>query len=247
MKPVRCIAVDDERLARRHVVRLLSSRPDIEVVGEASGKASALRAIGEHNPELLLLDVQMPRGSGFELLAALDHPPHVIFVTAFNSHAIRAFEVNALDFLLKPFDEERFHRALDRAVKLIRSGVLDAEPVRPRLQPDDLALVPIGGSGRFVVVDDIACIEAQANYSRVTTRDGKHLTARQTIRQWAACLPPGSFAQLDRGLIINMHRIRAADFSVRAAVVTLDDHAQALRLGATAAARLREMLSPGGS
>jgi DNA-binding LytR/AlgR family response regulator len=87
-------------------------------------------------------------------------------------------------------------------------------------------------------------IIAQRNYSRVTTRDAKHLTARQTIRQWAARLPPGSFAQLDRGLIVNLHRIRAADFSVRAAVVTLGDHAQELRLGAAAAARLREMLPP---
>ncbi|MBU3664630.1 MAG: response regulator transcription factor [Chthoniobacterales bacterium] len=244
MKPVRCLAVDDERLARRHVVRLLSTRPDIVVVGEAGSKASALRAIREHQPELLLLDVQMPRGGGFDVLAALDNPPHVIFVTAFDRHATHAFEVNAIDFLLKPINEERFHRSLDRAVRLIRSGALDVAAVRPQLQPDDLALVPLGGSGRFVGVDDIVLVEAQGNYSRITTRDGKHLTARQTLKQWSACLPPEMFVQLDRGLIVNRHCIRTAEFSVRSALVRLGEHGQKLHLGAAAASRLRELLAP---
>ena len=242
MRPVRCMIVDDERLARQHLRRLVGGSADLELVGEASDKASALAAISELRPELLLLDIQMPGGGGFELLNAVEDPPAAIFVTAHDRHAIRAFEVNALDYLLKPVSPERFARAVGRAVRLIRAGSAVADPGAHRLDASDIAMMEIGGSGHFVAVDQILCVESEGNYTRVSTAEGKHLVARQTMKHWADRLPPEMFVQLDRGLIVNRQAIRSADFSARPAALALGQGACKLQLGQAAASRLREIL-----
>ena len=242
MKPVRCMIVDDERLARQHLRRLVAGRADLQLVGEASDKASALADIAKLRPELLLLDIQMPGGDGFDTLNALEDPPRVIFVTAHDRHAIRAFEVNALDYLLKPVSPERFARAAERAVQLIRAGAPAANRGGPRLDASDVAIVEIGGSGHFVPVDQILCVESEGNYTRVSTAEGKQLIARQTMKHWVDRLPPEMFVQLDRGLIVNRQAVRSADFSVRPAVVALGQGACKLHLGQAAASRLREIL-----
>ena len=212
-------------------------------MGEASDKASALADIAKLRPELLLLDIQMPGGGGFELLNALEDPPGVIFVTAHDRHAIRAFEVNALDYLLKPVSPERFARAVERAVRLIRAGAPAASCGGQRLDASDVAMMEIGGSGHFVAVDQILCVESEGNYTRVSTAEGKHLIARQTMKHWVDRLPPKMFVQLDRGLIVNRQSVRSVDFSARSAVVALGQGACKLHLGQAAASRLREILS----
>ena len=242
MKRVRCLIVDDERLARQHLRRLLESRADIAVVGEAPSKADAVRAIAKLEPDLLLLDIQMPGGGGFELLDALEDPPHVIFVTAHDKHALRAFEVNALDYLLKPVAPERFARAIARAVRLIRAESAAVDSGAQRLDASDIAMMEIGGSGHFVAVNRILCVESEGNYTRVSTAEGKHLVARQTMKHWADRLPPEMFVQLDRGLIVNRQAIRSADFSARPAALALGQGACKLQLGQAAASRLREIL-----
>lgn len=238
MKPVRCMIIDDERLARQHLRRLVKTRSDIEIVGEASSKSSALPMIEKLHPDLLLLDIQMPGGSGFDLLNAIANPPHVIFVTAYDRFAIRAFEVNALDYLLKPVTPERFHQAIDRALHLTRPDAAAAGS----LSSTDIALLEIGGSGHFIAVDQILAVESEGNYTRVTTNDGKRLTARQPMKQWIERLPQEMFVQLDRGTVINRAGIKSADFSGRSAEVMMGEKGISLRLGATAAARLREIL-----
>ncbi len=243
MKQVRCLIVDDERLARQHLRLLLESRGDIEIVGEASNKAGAVRAVAKHEPDLLLLDIQMPGGDGFDIMNALEDPPYVIFVTAYDEHALRAFEVNALNYLLKPVNPECFNRAIDRAVSLIRSGAGARQDASPRLDTDDMALVQIGGSGHFVGVDEILSIESEGNYTRVTTCDGKHLTARQTMKHWSDRLPAKTFVQLDRGIMLNRAGIVSATFSGRTAEVTMGKKRIKTRLGAAAAARLRVILA----
>lgn len=243
MKRVRCLIVDDERLARQHLRRLLESRGDIEIVGEASNKAGAVRAVAKREPDLLLLDIQMPGGDGFDILNALEEPPHVIFVTAYDKHALRAFEVNALDYLLKPVNPERFNRAIDRALSLLRGGPELQKSASPRLGVEDMALVQIGGSGHFVGADEILSVESEGNYTRVTTCDGKHLTARQTMKQWSDRLPVETFVQLDRGIILNSAGVVAANFAGRTAEVTMGKKRIKLRLGAAAAARLRAVLA----
>ena len=243
MKTVQCLIIDDERLARQHLRRLLERRTDVTVAGEASTKTEALKMIESLHPDLLLLDIQMPGGGGFELLNALAVPPRVIFVTAYDSHAIRAFEVNALDYLLKPVAPERFARAIARAVRLIRAGSAVAGPDAHRLDASDIAMMEIGGSGHFVAVNQILCVESEGNYTRVSTAEGKHLVARQTMKHWADRLPPEMFVQLDRGLIVNRQAIRSADFSARPAALALGQGTCKLQLGQAAASRLREILA----
>ncbi len=122
MDPVRTLIVEDERLARARLTRLLRQRADVEIVGSAADGDEAVELIAGARPELLLLDIQIPSRSGFDVLDSFedDQLPFVIFTTAFSEHALRAFEVHALDYLLKPFDEERLHAAIDRAVKIVR-------------------------------------------------------------------------------------------------------------------------------
>lgn len=243
MSTVKCLIVDDERLARQHLRRLLEGREDIAIVGEASNKREAVRAVSELHPDLLLLDIQMPRGNGFDVMNALENPPHVIFVTAYDKHALRAFEVNALGYLLKPVDPERFRQAIDRAVRLIRSGKAMEAREPGSLDASDIALIEVGGSGHFVAVDQILAVEAEGNYTRVTTADGKHTTARQPMKQWTGRLPQEMFVQLDRGLIINRLRIRSTMLSVRMARITLGNCHYEMQLGPAATARLREIMA----
>lgn len=242
MNPVTCLIVDDERLARQHLHRLAKTHIDIEVVGEACDPTDALRAIQQLQPQLLLLDIQMPNGSGFTLLHSLDQPPAVIFVTAHEKHAIRAFEVNAIDYLLKPVAPARFAHAVGRAVQRIRGiPAAVAPPPRP-LDANDIALCEIGHSGHFVAVNRILTIEAEGNYTRITTADGKHRLARQTLKEWGSRLPPAFFVQLDRKIIINRKALRSVELTARSAHLTLGDKRVEIALGAAAATRLREIL-----
>src|SRR5690606_34391235 len=121
-RPVRTLLIDDEPLAREHLRALLATRDDIEVIGECGDGATAIESIRSQSPELVLLDVQMPEGGGFDVVRAVgvDRMPAVIFVTAFDEHALSAFEVHAVDYLLKPVNRQRFGRAIDRVVRLLR-------------------------------------------------------------------------------------------------------------------------------
>lgn len=242
MKPVRCLVVDDERLARRHVLRLLAGRMDVEVVGEAATRAEALRAVEASRPNLLILDVMMPGGGGFEILDALPEPPQVVFVTAHDRYAVRAFDVRALDYLLKPISADRFGAAMDRAIAAIAAKG-DDHLGRPRpSRPDDTTLVEVGRSGDFVAVEDILAIEAEGNYTRLATEEGRPILVRQAMRHWLECLPREGFVQLDRSIVVNVRRIRSMEAAVRASVIVLGDRAYRIRLGAAATARLREVL-----
>lgn len=240
MKNLRILLVDDERLVRQHIRHALTSIEGIEVVGEAGSKDEAIKAISKLQPDLLLLDIHMPGGDGFDLLEALPEPPAVIFVTSYDQHAVRAFEVNALDFVMKPTDPARLRAALDRARRRLSGAAPETTP--GMLGVTDSALVEIGGSGHFIAVDRILAIAASGNYSHVTVLGGKQHAARQQLKEWARRLPQDVFAQVDRGLILNLSQIKNAEFTARAAQVSLGDLAAPLELGAVAAARLKELL-----
>lgn len=239
--PVRCLFVDDEPLARRHMIRALENREDIVVVGETGSHDEAVRAVAELRPELLLLDVAMPSGDAFELLNALSDPPYVTFVTAHDRFAIRAFEVNALDYLLKPLDRDRLDAAIARAVHAIRGGGRQATST-PRLDAQDIALVEVGRSGHFVSVARILAIESHGNHTRITLDEGPQLVARQPVKHWVNRLPPELFVQLGRGLVVNVRQIKMADVAARDAVLVLGEREHTIRLGAAAITRLREVL-----
>ena len=237
MTPLRVLIVDDEAFARQRLRRLLGELPDIEIVGEASNGREAVTLVTTHDPDVLLLDGQMPRVDGFAVLRALDGPaPLVIFVTAFDEHAVAAFNVHAFDYILKPVDPARFAEAIERArtevaktsaaerhAKLVT--FLEAAPGgAPREAlgestepaaggargPIDRLLVKEEGRMYFVPVVEIDWIEAFGNYARVHTGPRTHLI-RETMTTLERALDVRRFARIHRSTIVNLDRVRQMD------------------------------------
>lgn len=177
MKPdrIRAVIVDDEPSAREAVAMLLLGEPQVEIVGVAGNAADAVALVRETRPDLLFLDIQMPDADGFAVLDALgpDVPRGVVFVTAHDEHAIRAFEVHALDYLLKPFGRPRFHTALSRAIERLRT--LDGHTLRRTLAAIRRIAVRTGSKVVLVDVDQVQWIEAAGDYARVHTADQSHI------------------------------------------------------------------------
>jgi two-component system LytT family response regulator len=217
---IRAIIVDDEPLARARVRRMLADEPEVQVVGECANGAQAIASLREQRPELVFLDVQMPEVSGFDVLRALppDHwPAAVIFVTAHDQHALEAFEVHAVDYLLKPFKESRFRQALLRA----RQRILNQENrgQNQRLQewlvsreenPARLNRLTVksGEHTAFVEVNNIDYIEAAANYAILHVGGASHIL-RETLANLEAGLSPKRFLRVNRSAIVNLDRVTA--------------------------------------
>jgi two-component system LytT family response regulator len=215
---IRTLIVDDEPLARHRLRALLEVDPEITVVGESADGEQAVADLQKLRPDLAFLDVQMPVLDGFGVLEALagEPLPVVIFVTAYDRYAVKAFEVHALDYLLKPFDKERFAAALQRAKDHVRRAealtleerlrkLLQAVPQRPD-SPDRL-VVKSGGRVYFVRVADIDWIEAAGNYVRLHVGKEDHLL-RQTLGALESKLDPSRFVRIHRSTIVNVERIR---------------------------------------
>jgi two-component system LytT family response regulator len=205
MKKLRVLVVDDERICRNGVTRLLSKDPDVEIAGECANGLEAVAAIRTQKLDLVFLDVQMPEMNGFEVLRALapEETPRVIFVTAYDQYAIQAFEVNALDYLLKPYSDDRFRDALARAkagrAKSVAS-VLGLVPTPVRF------VIRSGARARFIAVDDVDWIEAAQNYVCIHAGDETGLL-RDTMASLEERLRP-SFVRIHRAILVNANRIR---------------------------------------
>jgi two-component system, LytTR family, response regulator len=213
---LRCAVIDDEPPARRRIRDLLARESGVSVVAEAGNGTEAVRVIDATKPDLVFLDVQMPGGDGFEVLGALESPPPaVIFVTAFDAYALRAFEVHALDYLLKPFDRDRFQAALVRARKQVQQHPSGDDPRMLALlqelagRDNRLRRVAVRTRGHIKVVslDDVECIEASGNYLRLHVTGG-HYLLRETISGFEARLDPEQFVRIHRSMIVNVARIR---------------------------------------
>ncbi len=216
---IRTLVVDDEPLGRERITMLLEGEPDVEVVGQCGDGPSALQAIKETSPHLVFLDVQMPERDGFEVMADLGHErlPLVIFVTAYDNYALRAFEVRALDYLLKPFDRERFRMALGRARQEV--ALVEAEDIakrvlafasdhlpEPSAHPERL-IVKTGGRVFFLRTRDIDWMEAAGNYLRVHVGTDAHMI-RQTMSGIEEQLDPRVFFRIHRSQLVNIDRIK---------------------------------------
>jgi len=246
MNPMRCMVVDDERLARRSLRDLLAAHPDFQIVAEAADLEEAAKGVRLHQPDVLFLDIQMPGGDGFQLLDALSPElPFVVFVTAYDRHAVRAFEVNALDYLLKPVEPDRLGVAVER-LRQRRSAAAAPLPTPvalPRLSDEDRVLLPLGNSGCFVPVQVILHVTARGKHSVVQLRDRRKVIVRQTMASWNERLPAGLFAQLDRSCIVQWRRIQRADFTAQGATLGFDAPGCELMLGSAAAHRLSPLLA----
>lgn len=238
--PIRCVLIDDEPLARVQLRGLLDKEPDVQIVGEAGRKDEALRIINETAPDLIFLDIELRGGnSGFDILGDLPSPPRVIFVTAFDQHAVKAFEVDALDYLLKPVSPKRLKASLDRFRATSWRGAAWRESASGN---DDLGLLPIGTTGHFIPPKEILFIESSNHHSRVTTQQNKVFIVRHSLREWLAKLPESMFTQIDRRLIINRSQIASVSLRKRGSEVLMGSTPLRLSLGARAAERLRQVL-----
>ncbi len=216
---LRTLIVDDEPLARERVRMMLAAHPDVTIVGECGDGRQAIEAIRDLRPDVVFLDVQMPGLDGFEVLRALDEEPlpYVIFVTAYDRYAIQAFDVHALDYVLKPFSPDRFAQALERARGARgRTGERLTDHARLRelvasitAEQREKQRIVVKSSGRvfFVKVDDIDWIEAEGNYVRLHVGSQSHLL-RETMKGMEAVLDQSQFIRIHRSTIVNADRIR---------------------------------------
>lgn len=226
-RPIRTLIVDDEPMARASVRVLLGADPEIDVIGEAGSGGDALDHIRAHQPELVFLDVQMPQMTGFDVLDAVgdDRRFAVVFVTAYDSHALEAFDVHALDYVLKPFDDKRFYRAVDRAKSQIRHARLDhlagelvsamaagTTPPPSAASPTPAAIddgrIVVRDSGRtvFVPISDIDWIEAADYYVQLHVGPRSYLH-REPMRDLEARLDPRRFVRIHRSAIVAIDRV----------------------------------------
>lgn len=203
MSRARTVIVDDERLARRELAFLLQAHPEIEVVGEAASAREAAVLLERLRPDLLFLDIQMPRETGFELFERTRVTAEVIFVTAHDEFALRAFEVNALDYLMKPVHPRRLRQAVERFLRH-RPG---ATPRSRTLTYDDTVFVAVGQAPRFVKLSSLVCIVAEGDYSRLVGTAGSLGLVLKSLKDWEALLPERQFCRIQRSVIINCERV----------------------------------------
>lgn len=219
-RSIRALIVDDEELARERVKRFLEGESDIAVIGECGDGLEAIEAICELDPDLVFLDIQLPELDGFGVLehVGVDNLPAVIFVTAYDEYALRAFDFSALDYLLKPYNRERFSRALDRArggLKANNSGANDLNQqlltllkhVKPEHKHLERLMVKEGGRVFFLRTDDIDWVGAEGNYVRLKVGKETHLM-RETMNRLASRLDPDKFLRIHRSTLVHIERIK---------------------------------------
>lgn len=203
MTTIKTLIIDDEKLARKGLVELLKKHPEIEVVAEAANVDEAMQLIDQHKPQLLFLDIEMPEKNGFELLEELIETPFVIFTTAYNEYAIKAFEHNALDYLLKPIDTMRLAEAITRVKKqLINKQVQQSQT----LTQDEQVFIRDGDKCWFVKVGDIRLIESAGNYAKIHF-DKYQPLIHKTLNTLDERLSPQHFFRANRQQIINLSYI----------------------------------------
>lgn len=203
---IRALIIDDEAPARGDLRAMLAAHPEVAVVGEAATVKTARALFAKTECELVFLDIALVGGSGFDLVPAVRPGTRIIFVTAHNEHALRAFEVNALDYLLKPVKAERLTAALARMAQ--PSPPTDA-PAGLALRADDIVQLLAAGHARFAPVADICVIEAQENYTLVHLADHTSILVRRTLTSWEEILPPALFMRVHRSAVVNLARITA--------------------------------------
>ncbi len=249
MQTVSTLIIDDESLARDIVKRYSGEHPELNIIAECSDGFEALRQIQTHKPDLLFLDIQMPKLDGFELLEVLDYSPAIIFTTAFDQFAIKAFEMNAVDYLLKPFSRERFDSAVQKAIQRIdvekSKANTSLEILKENVQESrgilDRVVTRLGSKVSVIPVDRIWYIESADDYVMIYSELGNHLKEK-TMKYFEEHLPQNNFVRIHRGNIINLSQISAIEpYTKDTHIVTLKCGAK-LRASAEGYKKLRSML-----
>ena len=205
------LIIDDEELARYALKKKLVNYPDIEVIGEANSVKQGIVKIKELNPELLFLDIQMNDGTGFDLINKVDYAGKIIFITAYDEFALRAFEINAIDYLLKPISDERLSNALKKTGTEENST---ADFGNISLNYDDRLMVVHKKSINFIRIKSIAIITASREYTYIHTLDGREYLNSNSITKWENNLPDQNFCRIHRSTIINLDHVLNIDYHI---------------------------------
>ena len=201
-KILKAIVVDDERLARKELILMLNDFSNIEIAGEAADISTAQKLLAEKNPDLVFLDIQMPGESGFDLINSIPVNTKVIFVTAFDEYAIRAFDVNALDYLLKPVNPKRLKETIERIEQLGKT-VSSSDNLK-KLAESDRLLVTLNSRLQFVKIKNIIYISAAGDYTEIKTTENQKGITLKSIKEWEARLPESMFVRIHRSTIVNL-------------------------------------------
>jgi len=221
---IRTILIDDESLARDVVKHYLSSFPDIEVVAECADGFEGLKAITQHQPDFIFLDIQMPKINGFEMLELVEKHPAVIFTTAFDEYAIKAFEVNAVDYLLKPIDKARFDQAIQKLPARLNNAdgstqeLLDSASLNPA--QNNRVVVKKNGVIKIIAVTDIHYLEADDDYVKLSTTEGI-FHKNKTMSFFEQTLEPAQFIRIHRSYIINLAQVTRIELKEKDSYIVL--------------------------
>ena len=239
------IIIDDERLARNELKKMLVFHPEIEVIGEAANADEGLNLINELNPDLILLDVQMPVKTGFDLLQELEKLPAVIFTTAYDEYAIRAFEVNALDYLLKPIDPKRLSDAVQKFLTIDEKEMLFSEnrsEIRLSLSESDQVFVKDGEKCWFVKLAEIRLFESVGNYARVFFGPNKPLILK-SLNSLEERLDPRTFFRANRKHIVNLRMSERVEPFFNGGLLLEIKGGEKIEVSRRQAVRFKEMMS----
>ena len=244
--PLRVVIVDDEPLARVVVREYIALHPGVEVVAECANGFEAVKAVSELSPDLVFLDVQMPKLSGFEVLELIGRQVPVVFTTAYDQYALRAFDVHAIDYLLKPFSEQRFAEALARARE--RLAARDTAPVdalvsetRGKQTPLERVLIRDGSQVHVLPVDKIDYVEAQDDYVAFRS-EGKSFLKDQTLGVTEGLLDPARFVRIHRSYLLNIERIARVELYAKDSRIAILRDGTKLPVSRAGYARLAKLL-----
>lgn len=238
--------MDDELPARQIVESYLAAYPQIEIAAQCANGFEALKAVQELRPDIMFLDVQMPKITGIELLEVMDNPPAVVFTTAYDEFAIKAFEMNAVDYLMKPFTVERFRKAVDKVRERLAQNAPSVQT--PLALPPDgegaeltRVVVKSGANIKVIPIDDILFIEAQEDYVMVHTEKG-HFMKSQTMGHYEAHLPTQKFVRIHRSYIVNIDRIERLEAYDKETFLAVVPPSHKLKVSRTGYKKLKETL-----
>ncbi len=211
---IKALIIDDEPLACDLVEEYLQAFEQIEVVGRCHDGFQGMKAISEHQPDLVFLDIQMPKINGFEMLELLDDPPAVIFATAFDDYAIKAFEANAVDYLLKPFSQERFKKAVEKFLEQPVTAKEKAQEINEKISPvqgpQNRVVIKDGSKIRIIPIKEVIRLEADGDYVKIHTEQGKFMK-KKTLSHFEEHLSPDNFVRVHRSHLVNVGHITRID------------------------------------
>lgn len=241
---IRVILIDDEPLARSIVKEYLQPYADVEVIAECNDGFEGVKSIAQYKPDLIFLDIQMPKINGFEMLELLESPPPVIFTTAFDEHAMKAFELHAVDYLLKPFSQERFDRALQKWKSQLPPSQKSTEAlIENSSQPEERQRIVVKKGVNIVIlpIQTVFYIEAFDDYVKVHTKEGFYLK-KKTMTHYEKALDPQQFVRVHRSYLLNLSELTRIEAAEKDSHVALLKSGIRIPLSATGYAKLKEVL-----